>query len=201
MPQILSPETLLSVGVGIGLAAAAGFRVFVPLLVLSLAARAGWVPLSAGFEWLGSTAATVAFASATVLEVGAYYVPWLDNLLDTINAPTAVVAGMIATASVVTDLPPLLKWSIAIVGGGGAAGLVAGSTSLLRLKSTAFTGGLGNPVIATTELVGSVVTSVLAVLVPILVLLFVLLLVFVIWRVSRKLSAPSAAAELEVPRR
>lgn len=195
MPQIFSPEALLSIGVGIGLAAAAGFRVFVPLLVLSLAARAGWVPLSAGFEWLSSTAATLAFASATVLEVAAYYVPWLDNLLDTINAPTAVVAGMIATASVVTDLPPLLKWSIAIIGGGGAAGLVAGSTSLLRLKSTAFTGGLANPIIATTELAGSVVTAVLAILVPILVLLFVLLLVFVVWRVSRRLAASGGASQ------
>ena len=197
MPQVFSPETLLSIGVGIGLAAAAGFRVFVPLLVLSLAARAGWVPLSAGFEWLGSTAATLAFASATMLEVVAYYVPWRDNLLDTISAPTAVVAGMIATASVVTDLPPLLKWSIAIIGGGGAAGLVAGSTSLLRLKSTAFTGGLANPIVATTELAGSVVTSVLAILVPIIVLLFVLFLTLVGWRVSRKLSGSGGTSELK----
>ena len=185
--NVFSLDTLLSVGVGLGLAAAAGFRVFVPLLVLSLAARAGYVPLSSGFEWIASTPALLAFGTATVLEVGAYYVPWLDNLLDTLAVPAAVVAGVVASASVMTDLPPVLKWSVALIGGGTAAGVVQSSTALLRLKSTATTAGLANPLLATTELVGSVATSVLAILVPLLALLLIALALFVIYRVSRRL--------------
>jgi hypothetical protein len=195
--NVFSLDTLLSVGVGLGLAAAAGFRVFVPLLVLSLAARAGYVPLSSGFEWVASTPALLAFGTATVVEVGAYYVPWLDNLLDTLAVPAAMVAGVIASASVMTDLPPVLKWSVALIGGGAAAGVVQTSTALLRLKSTATTAGLANPLLATTELVGSVITSVLAIVLPLLALLLIALALFVIYRVSRRLlkrTGPAPAA-------
>lgn len=185
--NVFSLNTLLSVGVGLGLAAAAGFRVFVPLLVLSIASRAGYVPLSSGFDWISSTPALIAFATATVMEIGGYYVPWLDNLLDTIAAPAAVTAGIVASASVMTDLPPFLKWSVALIGGGAAAGVVQTSTSLLRLKSTATTAGLANPVLATTELVGSVVTSVLAIVLPFLALLLIALTLFAIYRLSRRL--------------
>jgi len=185
--NVFSLDTLLSVGVGLGLAAAAGFRVFVPLLVLSLAARAGYVPLSSGFEWIASTPALLAFGTATVVEVGAYYVPWLDNLLDTLAAPAAIVAGVVASASVMTDLPPVLKWSVALIGGGAAAGVVQTSTSLLRLKSTATTAGLANPILATTELVGSLTTSVLAIVLPLLALLLIAVVLYVIYRVSRRL--------------
>jgi len=189
-------SAVLSIGVGLGLAAAAGFRVFVPLLVLSLAAKAGYLPLSAGFEWVGTTPALIAFATATVLEVLGYYIPWFDNLLDTIATPSAVVAGVVASASVMTDLPPLVKWSVALIGGGGAAGLVAGSTSLLRLKSTATTAGLANPLVATIELAGSLFTSVFAILVPALVLIALAVLFFVVWRISRRFTGPKGDRQL-----
>jgi hypothetical protein len=195
--NVFSLDTLLSIGVGLGLAAAAGFRVFVPLFVLSVAARAGYVPLSSGFEWIASTPALLAFGTATVLEVGAYYVPWLDNLLDTLATPAAVVAGVLASASVMTDLPPMLKWSVALIGGGAAAGVVQTSTALLRLKSTATTAGLANPILATTELVGSVMTSVLAIVLPLLALILIGLVLFAIYRVSRRLltrTGPAPAA-------
>ena len=192
MGDVSTWQAVMSVGIGLGLAAAAGFRVFVPLLVLSVAARAGYLPLSAGFEWIGTTPALLAFATATVLEVAAYYVPWLDNALDAIAAPTAVVAGVVASASVMTDLPPLVKWSVAIVGGGLAAGVVAGSTSLVRLKSTATTAGLANPVVATTELAGALVTSLLALVLPLVVLLFVGAVILVLWRLRRRASARQA---------
>jgi len=194
--NVFSFDALLSVGVGLGLAAAAGFRVFVPLLVLSIASRAGYVPLSGGFEWVGSTPALLAFATATVMEVGAYYVPWLDNLLDTVAAPAAVAAGVVASASVMTELPPFLKWSVALIGGGAAAGVVHTSTSLLRLKSTATTAGLANPVVATVELVGSFLTSVVAIVLPILALLLIALVLFGVYRLSRRLMRrpPRAAA-------
>jgi hypothetical protein len=195
--NVFSLDTLLSIGVGLGLAAAAGFRVFVPLFVLSMAARAGYVPLSSGFEWIASTPALLAFGTATVLEVGAYYVPWLDNLLDTLATPSAVVAGVLASASVMTDLPPMLKWSVALIGGCAAAGVVQTSTALLRLKSTATTAGLANPILATTELVGSVMTAVLAIVLPLLALILIGLVLFAIYRVSRRLltrTGPAPAA-------
>jgi len=159
-------EGLISVAIGLGLAAACGFRVFTPLLIAGIAAHYGQLPLAGGFAWLGTTPALIAFGSATLLEIGAYYLPWLDHALDVIATPAAVMAGMIAAASVVTDLPPLLKWTVTIIGGGGAAGLIQAATVLLRLKSTALTGGLGNPVVATAEAAGSVIASIVAIVLP-----------------------------------
>ena len=164
-------ETLLSIGIGLGLSAACGFRVFVPLLVASVAAQAGYLSLAAGFEWVGTQPALYAFATATLLEILAYYIPWLDNALDAIATPAAVMAGMLVGAAVFTDLPPLLKWSLAIIAGGAAAGMVQGATGLLRLKSTALSGGLANPVLSTLELVGSFAMAVVAVMVPVVALL------------------------------
>jgi hypothetical protein len=145
--------------------------VFVPLLVASLAAQTGYLTLAPGFEWVGTQPALYAFATATLLEVLAYYIPWLDNMLDAIATPAAVIAGMIVGAAVFIDLPPLLRWSLAIIAGGAAAGMVQGATSLLRLKSTALSGGLANPVVSTLELVGSVVLAVVALMVPLVALL------------------------------
>jgi hypothetical protein len=185
-PAVDPRQLLLSLGVGLGLAAACGFRVFLPLLALGAAARAELVPLASGFEWLASTPALGAFGLATAFEVGAYYVPWLDNLLDVAATPAAVAAGALASASVLTDLPPLLQWSVALVGGGTAAGVVQGATSLLRLGSSATTGGLGNPVVATGEWVAAATTAVLAILVPALALLVLGALLFAITRFARR---------------
>jgi hypothetical protein len=169
-------ETLLSIGIGLGLSAACGFRVFVPLLVAGIAAQAGYLSLAPGFEWVGTQPALYAFATATLLEILTYYIPWLDNALDVIATPAAVMAGMLAGAAVFTDLPPLIKWSLAIIAGGAAAGMVQGATSLLRLKSTALSGGLANPVLSTLELVGSFTMAVMAVLAPVAALLVVVAL-------------------------
>ncbi len=168
-------ETAVSIALGIGLSAAAGFRVFVPLLALSAASISGYVEPSPGFAWIGTYPALIAFASATIIEVIAYYVPWLDNILDTIATPLAVAAGVIASASLISNLPPLATWILAVIGGGGAAGLIQGATSLLRLKSSTLTAGLGNPFIATAELAGSVFTTLLALFIPLLALALVLL--------------------------
>ena len=182
----MTAESLLGIGVGLALAAAAGFRVFVPLLVLSLAARTGWVELSPSFEWLSTTSASMALATAMVLEIVAYYVPFFDNMLDTLAAPVAILAGIVASASVLTDLPPWLQYSIAIIGAGGTAGVVHATTSLLRLKSSAATAGIGNPILATLELGGSVLIALLAVLAPLLALAAV---AFIVWIVMKRLSA------------
>ena len=110
--------------------------------------------MSPSFAWLATTSASVALATAMVLEIAAYYVPFFDNMLDTLAAPVAVLAGIVASASLLTDLPPWLQYSIAIIGAGGTAGVVHASTSLLRLKSSAATAGFGNPILATLELGG-----------------------------------------------
>lgn len=170
-------EWWMSVGLGLGLAAACGFRVFVPLLVLSAASWTGHVELADGFSWLGSPVALATFGAATLLELGAYYVPWIDNLLDTLATPAAVVAGIVVSASAFTDMSPLFSWSLAVVAGGGSAAVVQTSTSVTRLASSALTGGLGNPVVSTLELIGSLLLSVLAFLAPILALGAVILLV------------------------
>ena len=164
-------ETLLSLMVGLGLSAACGFRVFVPLLVLSIAGYSGHVQLAKGFEWLASEPALIAFSLATILEIAAYYIPVVDNFLDTVATPAAVVAGTIVTASMVTDVSPFLQWSLAAVAGGGIAGVVQGATVMARGASTALTGGLANPVVATVELGTSAASAVMSFFTPVLVLL------------------------------
>jgi hypothetical protein len=185
-------ETLLSLSLGIALAAAVGLRVFVPLLVVSVAAHFGQVPLAPSLEWVGSLAAMATFAVAAVAEIAGYYMPGVDHLLDTIAAPLAVVAGTLLVAAPLWELPPLVKWTVAIVAGGGAAGLTQGITSLLRVKSSATTGGLGNPVVATGELGGALVLSLLAVLVPVLALLLAVALAIFVVRRLRRLRRPAA---------
>ena len=175
-------ETLLSVCVGIGLSAACGFRVFVPLLVMSIASLSGHLTLAHGFEWIGTYPALIAFAVATCAEIGGYYIPWLDHLLDTIATPAAIVAGTVATASAVADMSPFLKWTLAVIAGGGAAGLVQGATVMTRGASTLTTAGLANPLVATLELAGAVITSVLAVVAPFLGVALVLVLLFIAGR-------------------
>jgi hypothetical protein len=174
---------LLSVGMGIGLAAACGFRVFVPLLFVSLAAKAGKLNLVPSFQWMGTDIAMITFAVATALEVGAYYIPWLDNLLDTIATPAAVVAGAVISASVFTGMDPFLRWTLAIIAGAGAAGAVQTASVVTRAASTATTGGFGNFVVATGELILSVVAAFLA---PLVALVLIACLIIFISRKAYK---------------
>src|SRR5262245_27801838 len=125
-------ETLSSICLGIGLSAACGFRVFVPLLVMSIASLSGHLTLASGFDWIGTYPALITFSVATALEIAAYYVPWFDNLLDSIATPAAIIAGTLITAAMVGHLSPLWKWTLAIIAGGGAAGLVQGTTVFAR---------------------------------------------------------------------
>src|SRR5580698_4468871 len=116
-------DAAVSVALGIALAAATGFRVFLPLLVVSATAYLGHLQLSEHFAWLGSLPALTMLAVAAVAEVLAYYIPAVDNLLDAITTPTALVAGTLVAAATMTNLPPLVKWATAVIAGGGAAGI------------------------------------------------------------------------------
>ena len=115
----------LSVALGIGLAAATGLRLFLPMLVVSAAAYTGHLPLSENFAWLATPPALILLGVAAIAEILAYYIPGVDNLLDTLATPAAFVAGTVISAAVITDLPPMVKWAAAIIAGGGIAGVNA----------------------------------------------------------------------------
>jgi hypothetical protein len=179
-------DLVVSVALGVGLAAAVGFRVFLPLLVMSGAAYTGHVTLSDGLEWLATPTALAMLSVAAIAEILAYYIPGVDNLLDAIATPTALVAGTIAAAAVMTDLPPIVKWTTAVIAGGGAAGVTQSVTSLLRAKSTVFTGGLGNAAVSTSEAGGALLVSLLALLAPLAALALVVAFCWVGIRFMRR---------------
>jgi hypothetical protein len=180
-------DLVLATLLGIGLAASCGFRVFVPLVVTSAAAYGGYIKLSAGFEWAGTLPALSSFAVAAAIEVLAYYIPWLDNLLDTIASPLAVIAGIVLFAASATELDPFLKWTLAIIAGGGSAAAVQGGTVFARGASTAMTGGLANFVISTFELIASFVIPLLSIVVPIVAVILLAAVIGGMYAMARKL--------------
>ncbi len=181
-------ETLLSLCIGIGLSAACGFRVFVPLLVMSIASLMGWFEPMKGFEWLAIPSVCIGLAVATVCEIGAYYIPWVDNALDTIATPAAMVAGTLTTMAVSSgEMSQFASWAAAIIVGGGTATAVQMGTVAVRGLSTATTGGIANPVVSTGEWIGAIVVSVLSLIVPVLVVIVGILLVVIAIRwIKRK---------------
>lgn len=196
--RAMSPiEILLAAALGVALAAAVGLRVFVPLLVVAVAARLGNFELPSTFAWIATTPAVATFAIAAAAEIAAYYLPGVDNLLDVLMTPLALIAGTLVMVAPLWELPPLVKWTVAIVAGGGAAGVTQGLSSMLRAKSTVGTAGLGNPVISTGELGGSVLLSIVALVVPMLALVGVLLLLAWLlrrrWRTSPRPGKDAAA--------
>ena len=179
-------DSIVAILVGIGLAASCGFRVFVPLLVASAAANAGYLPLANGFDWLGTKAALLAFAVAALIEVLAYTIPWLDNLLDTIASPIAVVAGMLLFAASVTGIDPFLKWTLAVIAGGGSAAIVQGGTVVARAASTTATGGAANIVLSIVESVFGVFFPIISIAVPILAVTLLAVLIAAMYYVGRR---------------
>jgi len=181
---------------GISLAAASGFRVFLPPFLLSLAARFNVVwfldidLLGTQFEFFTSTLSIVVLGIATVAEFAAFYAPWIDNALDTIATPASIVAGVAMTAIVLEGNDPIIQWTIAIVAGGGVAATIQSATVAIRGLSSTFTFGLGNPAVATSENVASVALTLIAILIPFLSAFFVLLIVALLLRMKRKKKEP-----------
>jgi hypothetical protein len=178
----------LPIVLGIALAAATGFRVFLPMLIVSAAAYTGHLSLDNSFAWLGTSAALIMLSVAAVAEILAYYIPVVDNLLDSLTTPAAFVAGTVVSAAVMTDVPPMVKWTAAVIAGGGIAGLTQGATAALRAHSTVLTGGLGNPIIATVELGGALLLSFLALMVPVVAIALVILFLWLAIRLLRQVS-------------
>jgi hypothetical protein len=180
-------DVALSIVLGIGLAAATGFRVFLPMLVVSAAAYTGHLPLGDSFAWLGTASALTMLSVAAIVEILAYYIPGVDNLLDTLATPAAFVAGTVVSAAVMTDVPPMVKWTAAVIAGGGIAGVTQGVTATLRANSTLWTGGLGNFIIASAELVGAATVSFLALAAPAVAIALVALFLWLAIRLLRRL--------------
>jgi len=181
---------------GISLAAASGFRVFLPPFLLSLAARFNVVwfldidLIGTQFEFFTSTLSIVVLGIATVAEFAAFYAPWVDSVLDTIATPASIVAGVAMTAIVLEGNDPIIQWTIAIVAGGGVAATIQSATVAIRGLSSTFTFGLGNPAVATSENVASVALTLIAILIPFLSAFFVLLIVALLLRMKRKKKEP-----------
>ena len=174
-------EVIIALCLGVALSAACGFRVFMPPLAMSLAANYGDFTLSPGLAWIGTYPAMIAFSVAAIVEVLAYYIPVVDNLLDMVEIPTAIAVGTVLTAANLGDLDPVLQWTLAAIAGGGTAGIIETATSATRLASTGITGGIGNIFLATIEALSAAVLSILALTLPLLAAgLVVGLLVFAI---------------------
>jgi len=182
----MEKEIIIAITIGIGLSASCGFRVFVPMLVASIAAKTGIFPLNEGFQWLAGWPAIFCFGTATVAEILAYYIPFIDNLLDTITTPLAIGAGTLLLTSVLPIDNYFLKWVTGFLFGGGAAATIQGGTSLTRLASSKFTAGTGNAVVATGEHAAAIGTSVLSLFFPIVVAVLVLVLMIFIFLYFRK---------------
>lgn len=175
-------EMMISIFLGIGLAASTGFRVFVPVFALSCASYFGITPLNDAWAWVGSTPALVILGVASMVESVSYLVPYIDHLLDTIAVPLAGIAGTLVMASTLTDMSPAMTWALAIVAGGGAAATIKGTAATTRVASTATTGGLANPVVSVAETGTAIGLSALSIFMPILAMVaLVLLVVLFIW--------------------
>ena len=183
----MTTDTILSIFLGIGLAASVGFRVFLPLFALSLASYFNVWELNESWQWIGSTAALITFGVATLVEIIAYYIPVVDNALDTIAIPLATIAGTAVMVSTVADLSPVITWALAIIAGGGTATAIKSTTSTTRLGSTMSTAGVANPIVTTLETGTSVVMSIISIFLPILAIVLVIVIFYFTNKVFKKI--------------
>ena len=183
----MNTQLLFSLFLGIGLASASGFRVFLPVFALSLASYFNIIPLNQNFIWIGSLPALLSFGTAMIFEIFAYYIPFIDNLLDTIATPLAAIAGFVVMASTLVDISPTLTTILAIIAGGGTATAIQGMTTMTRLVSSVKTAGLGNPVVATAETGTAITLTSLSIFLPIVAVVVVLIIFGVIYWMYKKL--------------
>lgn len=183
----MTTETIISICLGIGLAASVGFRVFLPLFALSLASYFGVWELNESWQWIGSSAALITLGVATIIEIFGYYIPYIDNLLDSIAIPLAAIAGTAVMVSTVADLSPVITWALAIIAGGGTAAAISGISSATRLTSTVSTAGFANPVVSTVETGTAMVMSIVSIFLPVLGFILVLIVFYIIFKLYKKI--------------
>lgn len=168
---------------GIALSSAVGFRIFLPFLIAAIATKLGIVSVAADFAWLSSWPALAVLSAAALSEMLAYYIPVLDHALDVIGAPAAVIAGTLLTASMVVGMDEWLRWSLALIAGGGVAGALHTTMASIRGASTATTAGLANPVVATGEALGATATALTALVLPVVVVVVAIIAIVVMSRI------------------
>ena len=178
---------IIAILIGIGLSASAGFRVFIPPLITSIAAKASWITLATQFEWVGSTPALIAFSIAAILEISSYYIPVIDNAMKAIATPASIVSGILLTASLVWDVDPLLKWSVSVLGGGGIATITHLMTLFIRGTSTIVTGGIGNILVSILEGISAIALSILSLLFPFAVIIAIVVILWMFFKTIRSL--------------
>lgn len=183
----MTTETILSIFLGVGLAASVGFRVFLPMFALSLASYFGVWDLNDNWQWMGSLIAVMTLGVATILEIFAYFIPWFDNLLDSFAVPLAAIAGTAVMVSTIVDLDPVVTWSLAIIAGGGTATAIKGAGATGRLASTATTGGLANPILTTIETGTATVVTLASIFAPVVAAVLVIIILVLIFRIYRSL--------------
>ena len=178
---------IISAFIGIGLAAATGFRVFMPMFAVSLASYLGWIPMNESFEWLAGLPTLITTGIAMIAEILAYYIPFIDHLLDTISVPLATIAGSVMFASQFADIGTFPQWALALIAGGGTAAAISSGFAGTRAASTATTGGLGNSVVATTETAGAGIMSFLALAAPVIAFIAAVALIITVLVLGKKL--------------
>ncbi|WP_276391091.1 DUF4126 domain-containing protein [Eudoraea chungangensis] len=183
----MTSESIISIFLGVGLAASAGFRIFLPLFALSLASHFGVWELNEHWQWLGSMFAVITLGIATVIELLAYFIPWVDNMLDSAALPLAGIAGTAVMVSTIADLDPVVTWSLAIIAGGGTATAIKGASATGRLTSSLSTGGLANPIISTVESGTALVVTTASIFAPILAVILVIVILCFIFYIYRKM--------------
>jgi len=180
-------ETILSICLGIGLASASGFRVFLPLFALSLASYCNVIPLNESWIWIGGLPALISFGAAMLFEIFGYYIPFIDNLLDTIATPLAAIAGFVIMASTLVDISPTMTTILALIAGSGTASAMQGLTTTTRLASSVKTAGFGNPVLSTAETGTAITLSSFAIFLPIVAVVLVVIIFGLIYWIYKKI--------------
>lgn len=191
-------ELFIALVMGVSLSATCGFRIFVPLLITGLAVRITSIDVSPALSWTGSNLGLSLLAFATVVEVLTYYIPIVDNLMDTIAVPLAAVAGTLLTGGMLEGMPDALQWSLGVVAGGGAAAMVTTGTAAVRAVSSGASLGVGNHVVSTAENGLATAGSIIALCLPPIIAGILLILLIAglcyLWRKLRKRRRTASAA-------
>ena len=188
-------EFLPALALAIALAASAGLRAWLPLLLAGGLARLGVLDLGSSFQFLSSTRALVLFGVATAIELAGDKIPVVDHALDVIGTPLRPLAGAVLAASVLgTVTDPLTSVVLGTAVGAPSALVPHAAKSVLRAASTTVTGGLANPVLSLIEDAISLLTFILAVLVPLVVVALLGLTLYLASRWLRRRRATALAA-------
>ena len=178
-------QVLIAAATGLGLAAASGFRVFLPPFLMAVWLRLGFLDVNiegSEFEAFSSDVSILLLGVASLSEVLAYKIPWMDNMLDSLATPMAGIAGISVVAVSLEGADPSVQWALAIIAGGGASLSIQSATVAGRGLSSMFTLGLANPFFSLIEDIASLLLIFIALLAPLAALFASLILIIVIFR-------------------